>query len=75
MRTKITYLKSPYLAKFGEVQLSNMKDNQVLIEVMACAVCGGDISGAKTNEEFKPFGHEISGIVRQVGAHVDSKSV
>ena len=43
-------------------------ENQVLLDVRACAVCGTDMHTAATDaEEFQSFGHEIAGVVVKNG--------
>lgn len=43
-------------------------ENQVLIEVKACAVCGTDMHTAATDaDDFQSFGHEIAGVVVKNG--------
>jgi threonine dehydrogenase-like Zn-dependent dehydrogenase len=42
----------------------------VLVKVKACGLCGTDVRTAMEAEEYAPFGHEVAGIVEQVGASV-----
>lgn len=43
-------------------------ENQVLLDVRACAVCGTDMHTAATDaEDFQSFGHEIAGVVVKNG--------
>lgn len=44
---------------------------EVLVEVEACGVCGSDLnSAAATTGSWQAFGHEVAGVVRQVGEGV-----
>jgi L-iditol 2-dehydrogenase len=66
----------------GDIRVDNaypkpgVKDNEVLIRVKACGVCGTDLhifSGAQGATECHPpviLGHELSGIVEAVGPAV-----
>jgi L-iditol 2-dehydrogenase len=53
----------------------------VLIRVEACGICGSDLTAAEEKaKDWKPFGHEIAGIIEQVGdgcegLHVGDKVV
>lgn len=54
--------------------LSGPQDGEVLVEIAACGVCHTDLHVIKDEVAFpKPavLGHEVSGVVRQVGAGVN----
>lgn len=70
MINKTAYIKGPYKVKVENVTIAEPSGVYVLIEVMACALCGGDISSAKNNKEYQAFGHEIAGVVRDIGDKV-----
>lgn len=72
MKTKLALLKAPYQTKITEKELPELPAGYVLVKIMACSVCGGDIHGAKSNEDWKPFGHEVSGIVESTAGDVSS---
>jgi len=61
--------------------MPEVKDNEVLIRVKACGVCGTDLhifAGAQGATQCNPpviLGHEFSGIVEAVGAAVTRVSV
>ena len=69
---KSALLKAPYKIKMVDSDIPQAGKNCVLIEVMACAVCGGDLDSARHGSEYVHFGHEIAGVVREVGEGVDS---
>jgi L-iditol 2-dehydrogenase len=49
-------------------------DNEVLIEVMACGICGSDVHGmdGSTGRRIPPLimGHEASGVIKSVGRNI-----
>ena len=67
---KQAFLKAPYIVEIRDVPLPPLGDDEVMIDVRACGVCGSDLNSAWTAAEFKPFGHEFSGIVEAAGANV-----
>ena len=72
MKTKLALLKAPFQTKIVEKELPDLTPGYVLVKVMACSVCGGDIHSARSNEDWTPFGHEVSGIVVSTAANVSS---
>ncbi len=61
-----------------EMTFSPLADEEVLVRVSACGVCGTDVHiyhGDKGSAEVRPpvvLGHEISGVVEKVGAKVNT---
>ncbi len=45
-------------------------ENEILVRVNACGVCGSDVHLLKRSKEYVPLGHEISGVVAAVGKSV-----
>ena len=72
MKTQLALLKAPFRTKITEKELPDLNPGYVLMQVMACSVCGGDIHGASSNADWKPFGHEVSGIIVNTAADVTS---
>ncbi len=69
---KAAYVKSPFEVEVREFPAREMKDEEVLIRVKACGICGHDLSVANSEaKDWKPFGHEISGVVEKVGKNVN----
>lgn len=65
---RAVYVKSPFQFDIREIDMPKPGENQVLIEVKACAVCGTDMHTAATDaEDFQSFGHEIAGVVVKNG--------
>lgn len=62
--------------RIEEAAMPAVAENEVLIKVMACGVCGTDVhiyEGDKGAAEVTPptiLGHEFAGVVEQVGANV-----
>lgn len=67
---KAIYTKGSYQFELRDVALRSIEHNEVLIRVEACGLCGSDLHTAKRAAEFVPLGHEVAGIVEQVGAYV-----
>ncbi len=71
---KALVLKEYNHFSFEEVSLPDYGENDVLIKVKACAICGSDVHGmdGSTGRRIPPviMGHEASGIVEKVGALV-----
>src|SRR5450759_2214429 len=68
---KAAYLKAPFQFEIKEIALREIKQDEVLVKVKACSVCGHDmIMAAYGATEMQPFGHEISGVVEKVGSYV-----
>jgi 2-desacetyl-2-hydroxyethyl bacteriochlorophyllide A dehydrogenase len=54
------------------------KENEVLVKVMACGICGSDVHGldGSTGRRIPPMimGHEASGVILRTGTEVDDYS-
>jgi L-iditol 2-dehydrogenase len=73
---KAGYVKAPFEFKVQNVLLREIKEEEVLVAVKACSVCGHDmIMASYAAKEFVQFGHEVSGIVEQVGSLVKNVAV
>ncbi|NQT58209.1 MAG: alcohol dehydrogenase catalytic domain-containing protein [Bacteroidetes bacterium] len=73
---KAVYVKAPFQFSIKEVALRAIKQDEVLLKVKACSVCGHDmIMAAYGAEDWQPFGHEVSGVVEQVGGYVQNVKV
>ncbi|MFW6219007.1 MAG: zinc-dependent alcohol dehydrogenase [Bacteroidota bacterium] len=69
---KAAYVKSPFKVEVREFPVREMNDEEVFIRVKACGICGHDLSVANSEaKDWKPFGHEISGIVEKTGKNVN----
>ena len=65
------YVKSRYQFEVRDVPLAAPGPGQLALEIAACGVCGTDLHIAdRRAADWQPFGHEIAGVVRAVGAGV-----
>ena len=74
MKAQVFY--QPLVMKYEDQDIPVIADNEVLIKVMACSICGSDISyyyghsplGTADGKGPLYLGHEISGVVEKVGS-------
>jgi L-iditol 2-dehydrogenase len=70
MKTLSAYLTSPWKFELREVELPDVPpDNWLLIRVTACGVCGTDLTAAEHAQKWKPFGHEVAGVIERAGGN------
>ncbi len=67
---KQAYLKAPWMVEIRDADVRTPADDEVILDVKACGICGSDVNQAQTAPEFVPFGHEFSGIVEAAGRNV-----
>jgi L-iditol 2-dehydrogenase len=74
MNMKAAYVTGPRQIELRESPIPQVPLDGVLVAVKACGVCGSDLrrwrEGAHAENDSLIAGHEISGIVVTVGAHV-----
>lgn len=72
-------MKAMLLTEYKNLEITEMPDpeigdNDVLVEVRACGICGSDIHGydGSSGRRIPPLimGHEAAGVIVQKGAHV-----
>lgn len=69
--TRAAYVKSAWQFEVRDIPLEAPKPGQLLVEVKACGVCGTDQHIAdRTATNWQSFGHEVAGIVREIGEGV-----
>lgn len=67
------YVKSPYIFKIQKKPFKKLEKDEVLIKIKACGLCGTDNYIAKHGAaDFIPLGHEIAGLVEEVGQNVEN---
>jgi threonine dehydrogenase-like Zn-dependent dehydrogenase len=58
---------------------TSLQDNEVLIAIKRIGICGTDIHAYGGNQPFfeypRVLGHELSGVVEQVGGNVEKVAV
>ena len=65
---RVVYVKAPFNFEIREIAMPEPGENQVLLDVRACAVCGTDMHTAAADADcFQSFGHEIAGVVVKNG--------
>jgi len=70
---KAALLKGPREVVFEEVPIPEISDDEVLIEVKFCGICGTDVHGVEDCGLIPPgtyIGHEFSGVLAKVGKNV-----
>ncbi len=68
---KSVHVKKPFVIEIRDVTLPEVKPSEVMIDVLACGICGFDVENARSlATDFKGIGHEVCGKVTQVGASV-----
>lgn len=68
---KVTYVKAPFQFEIKDEDIRDITENEVLIKIKACGLCGTDVTTASKNAaDWQTFGHEVSGIVEQIGKNV-----
>lgn len=79
MKSKTTFLYGPKDLRIREIELQDLKPNQVLIKIGACGICGSDIEcyeGKSTEGRYDlgPYtpGHEWSGQIVEIGSELKS---
>ena len=65
---------APYSFEYSDFPDPAVGDDDVLVRVKACGICGSDVHGAtgKTGRRLPPLimGHEAAGVVEQIGGNV-----
>ena len=77
------FLGSGYQKKFEvrDIELRELKENEVLIKNMACGICGTDVhiyhgeAGSATVNPPIVLGHEFSGVIEKVGDKVKAVKI
>ena len=74
MKAQVFY--EPLVMKYEDRPVPEIADNEVLLKVMACSICGSDISyyyghsplGTADGKGPLYLGHELSGVITKVGS-------
>jgi len=77
MKAKIAFLYKPFDLRIEEVEIPELEDNQVLVKLGACGICGSDVEcfeghSKEGRYDIAPYtpGHEWSGSIVKVGKNV-----
>ena len=77
MKTKIAFLHGPKDLRVEEMEIPELKSDQVLMKLKACGICGSDVEcfegvSAEGRYDIGPYtpGHEFAGEVAEVGSKV-----
>jgi L-iditol 2-dehydrogenase len=72
---KALVYREPYCFEYSDFPDPSVGDDDVLIRVKACGICGSDVHGCtgKTGRRLPPLimGHEAAGIIEDVGKNVN----
>lgn len=82
MKAKIAFLHKPYELRVEEIELPELKSNQILVKVKACGICGSDVEcftgkSAEGRYDIAPYtpGHEWAGEIVQIGSSISTFNV
>ena len=70
---KAVLVRGPRDIVITEVQKPEISDDEVLVQVKYCGICGSDIHTYRAAKHYKPgtyIGHEYSGVLVKVGQNV-----
>jgi (R,R)-butanediol dehydrogenase/meso-butanediol dehydrogenase/diacetyl reductase len=70
---KAALLKGPREIVLEDIPVPEITDDDVLVEVKWCGICGSDTASYRKTELIQPgtyLGHEFSGVLAKVGKHV-----
>lgn len=79
MKAGVFYEKHNF--KIEEIEKPTPKDDEVLVKVMACGICGTDIhifegdEGAAATPSGTVLGHEFAGVVSEIGKNVKNVKI
>ncbi|MBQ9060604.1 MAG: zinc-binding dehydrogenase [Firmicutes bacterium] len=81
-KCKAAFMHGPYDLRIEEIELPPLKDNQILIKLIACGICQSDVEcfegkSAEGRYDIAPYtpGHEWVGRAVEIGAGVSSIAV
>lgn len=76
---KAAVLRGPGKLAVEEIPTPEVPPDGLLLKVMACGLCGSDLRsyqhGMRYDSEWQILGHELNGVVAEVGADVDDYQV
>lgn len=76
VQVNAAYIQIPFTVSYRNIQLPSPQSSEVLIYVLGCGICGHDLEIAEyLATSPSSFGHEVVGIVREVGDAVSHVAV
>jgi len=82
MKAKIAFLHKPYELRIEEVELPELKPDEILVKIEACGICGSDVEcyigkSAEGRYDIAPYtpGHEWAGQIVEIGSKVNTFNV
>ena len=63
--------KTPFQFQWRDLPKPRPQPGQVLVRVEAGGICGTDLHFLRYNEEWTPLGHEVVGVIEEVGEGVN----
>ncbi len=75
---KVALFEKPHLLRVTHKELRKLNDNEVLVKVTACGVCGTDLHIVEGSSRSSPpvvLGHEYAGIIADAGKDSSGFSV
>ncbi len=78
-RMRAAFVKAPYNFEIREVPVPRVREGWALVKVEACGICGTDLHIARYTDhklttkpatKWQGFGHEVAGVVVEVGPGV-----
>lgn len=72
---KVLFGKSPFQLQWRDAPVPKPLSGQVLVRVEAGGICGTDLHFLRNNEDWTPLGHEVVGIIEQIGEGVDDSLI
>lgn len=74
---KVLLYTKPYTLGITEMPKPKIRDDELLIKIKACGICGSDVHGytGKTGRRIPPLvmGHEASGVIEEIGSKAKGK--
>jgi len=74
---KVLSYTKPYTLVITEMPKPKIRENELLIRIKACGICGSDVHGytGKTGRRIPPLvmGHEASGVIEEIGSKAKGK--
>ena len=76
MKSLSGYMQAPWQFELRQMVLPDSPPaDEVLVRVEACGICGTDLSAAVKAKKWEPFGHEVAGVIEQVGPGLEHLEV